>query len=297
MRFCTRCGRTVDSCAAACLACGSPIARPSEARFDSSSKSVEASDNSTTVLTKKNNGRIDSTGIDVQPTGAVVGSDIRSRNPADNRQQKLVAFVIVLLLVISLVAGFGLMRGRGNEAAPVLVDSQSTAPVNGMVKVTIVVSGCDDCSINAIWSAPLAGSDRAPWKTGSTPVSGGVVSFLVPVGYSQGLAFEVISPRDVSGAIPIAVARYEQLAVGTPVSPGKAQLSKRAFGCWGGTTSGSEKLYLHVDWRAGLGAEGNRGEYAFPYFNPGISSFGDAGETWNGGLSHQNIWSCYNTLD
>jgi hypothetical protein len=203
----------------------------------------------------------------------------------------------MLLLIIGGV-GIGLSRTSSSNEPATPPSSPTSSPsktpaVNGMTQVTVNVAGCDDCTVRAVWAAFT--SDAAPtdiWNSGELPVAGGQVSFPVPVPKSQGLSFEVTSPRDKTNAIPLAVVNYAQVPVGTTVTADQAAASTLAFGCWAGSTFAEETLNLQVDWYSGTEIEGKSASMLRAYFNPGVATYGIATETYGGGLGHQNVWAC-----
>lgn len=132
----------------------------------------------------------------------------------------------------------------------------------------------------------------AIWDSGELPVTGGKVSFGVPVAKSQGLNFEVTSPKFGGDAVPIAVVRYPDVPVGTTVTAPQAATNQYAFGCWAGSTFAEETLSLQVDWYTGKAIAGKNVPLLRAYFNPGMATYGTAQETFGGGLGHQNVWSC-----
>jgi len=200
-----------------------------------------------------------------------------------------------MLLLIAGGLGIGLSRTSSTSEPvnpPTTAPSKSLA-VNGMTQVTVKVAGCDDCTVRAVWAAFTP--EAVPtdiWNSGELPVAGGQVSFPIPVAKSQGLSFEVTSPRDKTDAIPVAVVKYAQASTETTVTADQAAASTSAFGCWAGSTFAQETLNLQVDWYAGTDIEGKSASMLRAYFNPGLATYGVATETYEGTLGHQNVWTC-----
>jgi hypothetical protein len=222
--------------------------------------------------------------------------------PPSNRNLWIVAAILAALLLVIVFGGglFVFLKSRSQVPSvpatptPTVAPSQQPAQ-NGVSQVTVTVTGCDDCTINAKWSAfsPQTAPQEPAWTSGELRVANGKVSFPVPVDKSTGLAFEVTSPREkAKDAIPVAVVKYSDLAVGAPVNAAQAAAGKSAYGCWAGTTFAEAALNLQVDWYTGTDFEGKPAQGLRAYFNPGLATYGDPQEAFDGTLAHQNIRSC-----
>ncbi len=283
--FCTKCGRRLTPGDAYCPHCENPVA---PASYPPPPEPAQTSG-------------LPGPAAPAVPTAlAAPAGDIPPRN---GKLWIVVALLAALLLLVVLGGGFLLfLKSRSQEPTvsptptPTLAPSQQPAP-GGIAQVTVNVNGCDDCTINAKWSAFSAQSvPQDPsqlWSSGDLRVANGRVSFPVPVAKSTGLAFEVTSPREkAKDAIPVAVVRYADLTVGAPVSAAQAAAGKSAYGCWSGTTFAEATLNLQVDWYTGTDIEGKPAQGLRAYFNPGLATYGDPQEAFDGSLGHQNVWSC-----
>lgn len=282
-QYCTSCGAQLTSGAQFCANCGTAVPNISAASSTTASTSGPSTYPAPAEPTPP-------------PTGPPTPSPTGSGAPASNSRLILIlaAGLVFLLLIIAAVA-VGMSRLSANSE-PVSLPTgapSKIAAINGMTQVTVKVTGCDDCTIRAVWAA--FPSDQAPteiWNSGPLLVAAGQVSFPVPVAKSQGLSFEVTSPRNNADAVPVAVIKYADVAVGTPVTPTQAAAETKAFGCWAGSNFAEETLDLQVDWYTGTDIEGNSASMLRAYFNPGLATYGIPSEAYNGGLGHQNIWSC-----
>lgn len=263
--FCTACGAQLVDGAHFCAACGAPVVRTPAATAPP----------------------------EVSAPPPAPGIDPA---PASNTRIVLIlaAGVVALLLIIAII-GFAVTRKNSETTGTVgVATASSKSPAsNGMTQVTVRVAGCDDCTIKAVWAGfPPAATPDDIWNSGDLPVVNSAVSFPVPVAKSQGLSFEVSSPRDRKDAVTVAVVRYANAPAGTTVTAEQAAASTEAFGCWAGSTFAEETLDLQVDWFTGTDIEGKPGQMLRAYFNPGLATYGTATTTTNGDLGHQNVWSC-----
>ncbi len=279
-QFCTKCGRHLTPGDVFCAHCGHPVAGP-------------------VYPPPPEPAPVGSAPVASAPVSGAAG-DI----PPGNRKLWIIVAVLAAVLAV-LILGGGLLlvlKSRSQQPVvtptptPTLVPSQEPAP-NGIAQVTVKVNGCDDCTINAKWSAfspqAVPQDPAALWSSGDLRVANGKVSFPVPVAKSTGLAFEVTSPREkAKDAIPVAVVRYSDLAVGAPVTAAQAAAGKSAYGCWSGTTFAEATLNMQVDWYTGTDIEGKPAQGLRAYFNPGLATYGDPQEAFDGSLGHQNVWSC-----
>ena len=285
-QFCTACGARLAAGAQFCASCGAAVAGPAPAAGSSAGA-----------------GAVPPPPPSTQPAGyPPPPSPTPDPNPTPASNNRIVlilaAGVVALLLIIGVIA-VAVNRNSGASSdqpggSPSASASVSKSPAtNGMTQVTLNVAGCDDCTIKAVWAAfsPTAAPSDI-WNSGPLPVVAGKVSFPVPVAKSQGLSFELSSPRDKKEAVTVAVVRYEQSPVGAPVTPALAAGSTLAYGCWAGSTFAEETLDLQVDWFPGTDFDGNPAQMMRAYFNPGLATYGTASETMNGDLAHQNVWSC-----
>ena len=290
-QFCTACGARLAAGAQFCAACGAPIAGASPAGAASAGAASAGAAPATPPPPPDTS---------TPPAGAPTPD--HDPAPASNNRIVLIlaAGVIALLLIIGVIAlAVNRMSGTSSEQPGGSASASASASVakspatNGITQVTLNVAGCDDCTIKAVWAAfsPTAVPSDV-WAAAPQPVVGGKVSFPVPVAKSQGLTFELSSPRDKKEAVTVAVVRYEQSPVGAPVTPALAAGSTLAYGCWAGSTFAEETLDLQVDWYPGTAITGEPAEMMRAYFNPGLATYGTASETTNGDLAHQNVWSC-----
>lgn len=257
--FCTACGAQLAPGAHFCASCGAPVVGSAAG------------------------------------TGAPPAPPVEPAPASNTRIVLILAAGVIALLIIIAAVGFAVSRMNSNSAPQVgaTTTSSKNPATNGTTQVTVRVAGCDDCTITAVWAAfPATSAPSDVWNSGALPVRDGRVSFPVPVTKSQGLSFEVASPRDKKEAVTVAVVRYAKAPIGTTVTAEQAANSTEAFGCWAGSTFAEETLDLQVDWFAGTDIEGNPAQLLRAYFNPGLATFGTASATTNGDLSHQNVWSC-----
>lgn len=283
---CRSCGASVGPASSFCTSCGAPIRTP-QANEIVTGPSVA----STTAHSPES--PIDpGTGPETS-TGRTISNWIRFGIPAG----------IAGLLIVALVIGGLVSRSNQPTATPTPVQTSASSTPNpqhpapgGIAQVTVTVTGCDDCTIKAEWSAATNSTSEVDptdlWNSGELPVKNGAISFPVPVQKSQGLSFDVFSPRDKKEARNIAVVRYTTVPVGTQVTPQQAASAKQAYGCWAGTTFAEANLNLQVDWYTGPDLNGRPSPYLRAYFNPGLATYGESSDTYKGGLSHQNIWAC-----
>jgi hypothetical protein len=220
----------------------------------------------------------------------------KQRNSTTKLILALAAGLIALLVLVALIV-FAATRATTTDSPspePTPPAKTELPATDGMTNVTVKITGCDDCLVRAVWSGFTP--DEAPidpWNSGALAIVNGQVSFVAPVPKTQGLAFELSSPRSQLDFVPVAVTRYEQLTVGAPVTPEAAATSTSAYGCWAGTTMASAELHLTVDWYTGKSLDGTPTTMPRAFFNPGIATFGTPTQAWDGTLGHQNVWSCY----
>lgn len=281
---CTRCGATIAQRARFCTSCGTAV-EDSQATVAESRKTEEPSS------------AVEPTTASTMPAGPSTNS-----KPSNWKRPAALVGGVVALVVVALLAGFAAVQTLTASDKPLTpttteptVKEQMPAP-GGIAQVTVNVRGCDDCTITAEWSASTNSgkpvNETELWNSGELPVRDGKVSFPVPVDKSHGLSFDVFSARDKKEARNVAAIRYQGFPEGTPITPEQAATATEAYGCWAGTTFATATLDLQVDWYTGPSLEGVTSPYLRAYFNPGLATYGDKAETYSGGLSHQNIWSC-----
>jgi len=219
------------------------------------------------------------------------------------RRRGLPVVAVAASIAVVVVATMSLTN-REQVQTNTNTDSTQQAPAAAAeVDVTIGVSGCDDCTINAVWALESLSQDtNAPatkWSSGPLPVQDGRVRFTVPASKAQGLAFEVDSPRTEGSETVVkqafAVVRYEGFTASEAVPANRAATARNAYGCWAGTTSAAASLTMQVDWTQNSLDE----PLMRPYFNPGLESVGNLKQTdqsWGdggGALYSVGSWSCF----
>lgn len=283
---CRSCGAPVAPASSFCTSCGAATHTPQAHESVTGAIAAPATTHSPESPADPGSGP-------ATPNGGRVSNWVRFGLPAG----------IAGLLIVALVVGGLVLTSNQPSATPTPVQTSSPSTPNpqrpapgGIAQVTVTVTGCDDCTIKAEWSAATNSTSEVDptdlWNSGELPVTNGAISFPVPVQKSQGLSFDVFSPRDKKEARNVAVVRYTTVPVGTQVTPQQAASAKQAYGCWAGTTFAEANLNLQVDWYTGPDLKGRPSPYLRAYFNPGLATYGESSDAYKGGLSHQNIWAC-----
>ncbi|MDX6360778.1 MAG: hypothetical protein QOH37_3832 [Nocardioidaceae bacterium] len=125
------------------------------------------------------------------------------------------------------------------------VDGSAQAAVR-TTSLTLVVHGCDDCTIQ-----PVRADSNATvpvWRGRMKKVRNGSVHWTVSIRHTVGMSFDINDPNAVNvGAMPDIVVAYRGLAVGDRVLAGVARHKKRANGCWAGTQKRAITLRVRVE--------------------------------------------------
>lgn len=128
-------------------------------------------------------------------------------------------------------------------AAPAVDAPEGAA---GMTTLTLLVHGCDGCSITPVQAGD--GSAPALWQGRTKKVRHGAVRWKVATRHTLGMSFNIVDFDGVAlDSMTNIVVAYRGLKVGARVPNGVAAHKKRANGCWAGTRKASVTLRVRVE--------------------------------------------------
>jgi hypothetical protein len=190
--------------------------------------------------------------------------------------------------VIALAAGLaGVLT-----AAPTTADASTAAVQRPTTQLTVVLRGCDRCSVQL--QHAIDGAGDTVWTSRSqTAGPDHEVTFRVPTRLTHGLSFVFHAPWEGgTGAVPNVVTRYAGQAVGHSVDRDAARHARRAEGCWAGTTADAARLTFQVDRVRTRTVDGHPTRSPLVYSARTLPSWKPLVKTYKGTIGNQDAFYC-----
>ena len=153
------------------------------------------------------------------------------------------------------------------------------------------VTGCDRCSVTLqqavegrldVWTSK-------PRRVGSDHVA----TWTTKTAHTPGLSFLITAPWEGNtGAVTNMVTRYRGHQVGDAVSLAEARHSRRAEGCWAGTSLDSARLDFDVARVAARTLDGRPTQIPLAFAAHSMSSWRPMVRTFKGTIGNQDAFWC-----
>jgi len=188
-------------------------------------------------------------------------------------------------LLVTMMAASALLLG-------VTVPGNATASVP-KTKVALRVAGCHTCTVRLV-QAVYHPDGVTYWHSRRKPVGAdGAVAFTVPRQRTHGMSFELRAPWEGgTDSVPNVVTRYRGQDVGQRWTATRAKASKRAEGCWAGTSKAHVRLRFRVARVATTDYSGKSTHAAVAWSQRGLRSWKPMTPTWHGRIGNQDAFYC-----
>jgi len=188
-------------------------------------------------------------------------------------------------LLVTMMAASALLLG-------VTVPGNATASVP-KTKVALRVAGCHTCTVRLV-QAVYHPDGVTYWHSRRKPVGAdGAVAFTVPRQRTHGMSFELRAPWEGgTDSVPNVVTRYRGQDVGQRWTATQAKASKRAEGCWAGTSKAHVRLRFRVARVATTDYSGKSTHAAVAWSQRGLRSWKPMTPTWHGRIGNQDAFYC-----
>jgi hypothetical protein len=188
-------------------------------------------------------------------------------------------------LLVMMMAASALLLG-------VTVPGNATASVP-KTKVVLRVAGCHTCKVRLVQAVYHPGGVTY-WHSRRKPVGAdGAVAFTVPRQRTHGMSFELRAPWEGgTDSVPNVVTRYRGQDVGQRWTATRAKASKRAEGCWAGTSKAHVRLRFRVARVATTDYSGKSTHAAVAWSQRGLRSWKPMTPTWHGRIGNQDAFYC-----
>jgi hypothetical protein len=194
----------------------------------------------------------------------------------------------VAATVIALVAGLA----GALAATPSTADASPAAAAPATTLLTVVLRGCDRCSVQL--QHAINGAGDTVWTSKSRKAGPDhEVTFRVRTNRTHGLSFVLRAPwQGGTGAVPNMVTRYAGHAVGDPIGRAAARHAARAEGCWAGTTADTARLTFRVDRVKTRTVDGHPTHSPLAYSSRTLPSWKPMVRTYKGTIGNQDAFYC-----
>jgi hypothetical protein len=188
-------------------------------------------------------------------------------------------------LLVTMMAASALLLG-------VTVPGNATASVP-KTKVALRVAGCHTCKVRLVQAVYHPGGVTY-WHSRRKPVGAdGAVAFTVPRQRTHGMSFELRAPWEGgTDSVPNVVTRNRGQDVGQRWTATRAKASKRAEGCWAGTSKAHVRLRFRVARVATKDYSGKSTHAAVAWSQRGLRSWKPMTPTWHGRIGNQDAFYC-----
>lgn len=207
----------------------------------------------------------------------------------------------ITMLFVAIVASSSMLAtsSQAETSTPVAPTPASSASGTAMTTVTLVVKGCEGCTIGVqrgLQNEPASTvkpSKPDHWDGPTAVVKNGFATLTLPTAYTAGASFTVTAPWEglTDGMTNVVLGGKTPPA--TVISVARAMHRSKATACWAGTQSGQAIIRVTVIKRKMLGLDDKPTAFPIAWASPTVATVGPLTKTLGKGLlGNQDMFFC-----